>query len=70
MFVWILSFLVIAIIAAILGFGGLVGVAVGFVKILFWIFMALFITGIIIGNIGRRKLHSRQNHKWNFYSKN
>ncbi|MET1255826.1 DUF1328 domain-containing protein [Aliikangiella maris] len=44
---WIVTFLVVAIIAGLLGFGGIAGTAAGIAKILFFIFMALFlISGI------------------------
>lgn len=46
-------FLVIALIAAVLGFGGLAGAAVGIAKILFYIFLALFLLSLIFG---RRKV--------------
>ena len=42
-------FLVIAIIAAVLGFGGLAGTAVGIAKILFFVFLILFVLSLIFG---------------------
>jgi len=45
-------FLVIALIAGILGFGGIAGTAVGIAKILFYVFLVLFILSFIFG---RRK---------------
>lgn len=41
--------LVIAIIAAVFGFGGIAGAATGIVKVLFWIFLALFLLNLIFG---------------------
>lgn len=50
---WAITFLVIALIAALLGFGGIAGTAVGFAKILFFVFLVLFIVSLIMG---RRKV--------------
>lgn len=50
---WALAFLVIAIIAAIFGFGGIAGTATSIAVILFWIFIALFVIGLIIGLVRR-----------------
>ena len=46
---WAITFLVIAIIAAILGFGGVAGTAVGIAKILFFVFLILFIVSLLMG---------------------
>lgn len=46
---WAITFLIIALIAAILGFGGVAGTAVGIAKILFFVFLALFIVSLIFG---------------------
>lgn len=46
---WALIFLVVAIIAAVFGFGGIAGTAVGIAKILFWVFLILFLVSIILG---------------------
>ena len=46
---WAITFLVIALIAAVLGFTGIAGTAVGFAKILFLIFLVLFIISFIMG---------------------
>ena len=40
---------VIALVLAVLGFGGLVGVAVGIVKILFWIALVIAVILFILG---------------------
>ena len=44
---WALTFLVIALIAAALGFGGIAGTSAGIAKILFFIFLALFVISLI-----------------------
>lgn len=46
---WAITFLVIALIAAVLGFGGLAGTAVGLAKILFFVFIVLFIASFLMG---------------------
>jgi uncharacterized membrane protein YtjA (UPF0391 family) len=44
---WALAFLVIAIIAAILGFGGIAGASMGIAKILFFVFVVLFLLSMV-----------------------
>ncbi len=46
---WAITFLVIALIAAALGFGGIAGTATGIAKILFVVFLVLFIVAAIFG---------------------
>jgi uncharacterized membrane protein YtjA (UPF0391 family) len=46
-------FLVIAVIAALLGFGGLAAGAAEFARILFWLFVILFVVSLVFG-WGRR----------------
>lgn len=46
---WSVTFLIIALIAAALGFGGIAGTAVGIAKILFFVFLVLFILSLIFG---------------------
>ncbi|MAT73144.1 MAG: DUF1328 domain-containing protein [Planctomycetaceae bacterium] len=45
---WALTFLIIALIAAVLGFGGLAGAATGIAKILFFAFLVLFVVSLIV----------------------
>ncbi|HLR38437.1 MAG TPA: DUF1328 domain-containing protein [Chitinophagaceae bacterium] len=52
---WAIAFLIIAIIAAVFGFGGIAASAVGIAKILFWIFIVLFILSLIFGRFRRRR---------------
>ncbi|HLP84090.1 MAG TPA: DUF1328 domain-containing protein [Phycisphaerales bacterium] len=40
---WAIGFLIIALIAAVLGFGGIAGTAVDIAKILFFVFIVLFL---------------------------
>jgi uncharacterized membrane protein YtjA (UPF0391 family) len=44
---WALTFLVIALIAAALGFGGIAGASAGIAQILFVIFLILFVVAMI-----------------------
>jgi uncharacterized membrane protein YtjA (UPF0391 family) len=46
---WALTFLIIELIAAILGFGGIAGTAVGIAKIIFVVFLVLFVVSFVIG---------------------
>ena len=51
---WALTFLVVALIAAVLGFGGVAGVAIEIAKIIFFVAIALFLISAIIGLMRRR----------------
>ena len=51
---WALTFLVIALIAAVLGFGGIAGFAVEIAKIIFFVAIILFVISAIIGLIRGR----------------
>lgn len=50
---WAITFLVIALIAAALGFGGIAGTASGIAQILFFVFLVLFVVSLIFGKAGR-----------------
>ena len=47
-------FLVIALIAALFGFTGIAASAVGIAKILFFVFVLLFVLSLIVGLVRRR----------------
>ncbi|QEG00638.1 hypothetical protein Mal15_47090 [Stieleria maiorica] len=49
---WALTFLIIALIAGVLGFGVIAGTAASIAKILFVVFLVLFIIGLIMGRRG------------------
>src|SRR3982074_815563 len=51
---WALMFLVVAIVAAILGFGGVAVAAAGIAKLIFVIFLVLFLVSLI-SHLGRRR---------------
>ena len=44
---WALTFLVIALIAALLGFTSIAGAAMGIAKIIFYIFLILFLVSLV-----------------------
>lgn len=45
---WALTFLVVALIAGVLGFGGIASASAGIAKLLFVIFLALFVVAMVI----------------------
>jgi uncharacterized membrane protein YtjA (UPF0391 family) len=51
---WAITFLIIALIAAVFGFGVLAGTAMEIAKILFVVFLVLFVISFFMG---RRKPH-------------
>ncbi|HBR01196.1 MAG TPA: DUF1328 domain-containing protein [Ruminiclostridium sp.] len=46
---WTITFFVLAIIAALFGFGFIANLSFGIAKILFYIFIALFVLSLIFG---------------------
>jgi uncharacterized membrane protein YtjA (UPF0391 family) len=46
---WAVTFLVVALIAAVLGFGGIAGVSIEIAKIIFFVAIALFAISVIAG---------------------
>lgn len=50
---WSLTFFVFGLIAALLGFTGVAGAAIGVAKILFFLFLALFLITLVIGLTAR-----------------
>lgn len=46
---WVVTFLVIALIAGILGFGGVAGVSIEIAKTIFFIAVVLFLISAVIG---------------------
>jgi uncharacterized membrane protein YtjA (UPF0391 family) len=51
---WAFTFLLIAIIAAVFGFGGVAATASGIAQILFVVFLALFLVSLIVAMTRRR----------------
>jgi uncharacterized membrane protein YtjA (UPF0391 family) len=48
-----LVFLVVALIAAAVGFGGVAGVAMEGARLLFWVFIILFLVSLVAGVVRR-----------------
>lgn len=48
MLTWAFLFLVVAIVAAIFGFGGIAATSAGIAKILFFVFLALFVISLVM----------------------
>ena len=55
---WAAVFFVISIVAALLGFGGIAEGAADIAKILFYIFLAVFVILLILGLVAARKITS------------
>jgi uncharacterized membrane protein YtjA (UPF0391 family) len=51
---WALAFFIIAIIAAVFGFGGIASGAAEIAKVLFFIFVVLFLVSLVFGLIRGR----------------
>lgn len=53
---WAAIFAVIALVAGVLGFGGVAGAAWGVAKLLFWVFVAIAVILFILGLTVYRKV--------------
>jgi uncharacterized membrane protein YtjA (UPF0391 family) len=56
MLYWTLVFLCVAMVAALFGFSGIYVAAAGIAKILFFIFLVLFVVSLLAGGMNRRPL--------------
>ena len=54
MLYWAFVFLVIALVAGLLGFGGLASTAGGIAQVLFFIFLVIFVITLVAGVLSRR----------------
>ncbi len=61
---WALTFLIVALIAAVLGFGGIAGFAVEIAKIIFFVAIILFVISAIFGLIRGRTRPFRKSTHW------
>ncbi len=52
---WALIFLVVALIAGVLGFGGIAGTASGIASTLFWVFVVLFLVSLVVSLVTGKK---------------
>ncbi len=50
---WAIGFFIIAIVAALFGFGGISAAATDIAKILFYIFVVLFVVSLVFGFVRR-----------------
>ena len=50
---WAVIFLVVALVAALLGFGGIAGTAMEGARLLFWVALALLILSLVFGLLRR-----------------
>lgn len=50
---WALIFLVVAIVAGIFGFAGIMLAAAGIAKLLFYLFLVLFLVSLVMGLVSR-----------------
>jgi uncharacterized membrane protein YtjA (UPF0391 family) len=53
---WAMGFLVLAVIAALLGFGGLASASAGIAKSLFFLFLVIFLVTLALGVAAGRKI--------------
>jgi uncharacterized membrane protein YtjA (UPF0391 family) len=54
---WVVTFLIIALIAGLLGFGGIAGVSVEIAKTIFFIALVLFVISAVVGVVrGRTRI--------------
>ena len=52
---WAFLFLVIGLVAGVLGFGGIAGASFAIAKIIFFVFMAIFLVSLVLGlTVARR----------------
>jgi uncharacterized membrane protein YtjA (UPF0391 family) len=49
---WAVTFLLIALVAAVLGFGGIAGASLEIAKVLFFLFIVLFLIAAVVGALG------------------
>ena len=54
MFGWVITFLIVALIAGILGFGGIAGASIEIAKAIFFIAIILFLISAVVGLIRGR----------------
>jgi uncharacterized membrane protein YtjA (UPF0391 family) len=51
---WVVTFLIIALVAGLLGFGGIAGASIEIAKIVFFIAIALFVISALVGLVRGR----------------
>jgi uncharacterized membrane protein YtjA (UPF0391 family) len=53
---WVVTFLIVALIAGLLGFGGIAGASIEIAKVIFFIAVVLFLVSAVVGLSRRRRL--------------
>ena len=53
---WAVVFLVVALVAALFGFGGVAGTAMEGARLLFWVAIVLFVISLIVGFVRRGRV--------------
>jgi uncharacterized membrane protein YtjA (UPF0391 family) len=53
MLYWAVVFLIVALVAAVFGFGGIASAAAGIAKLLFFLFVIVFIVMLVLGLVSR-----------------
>jgi uncharacterized membrane protein YtjA (UPF0391 family) len=51
---WALTFLIVALVAAVLGFGGIAGLSIEIAKIIFFVVIVLFLISAVVGLVRGR----------------
>ncbi|UZE47991.1 DUF1328 domain-containing protein [Rhodopseudomonas sp. P2A-2r] len=54
MFGWVVTFLIVALIAGVLGFGGVAGASIEIAKIIFFVAIVLFLVSAVVGLVRGR----------------
>jgi uncharacterized membrane protein YtjA (UPF0391 family) len=54
LFYWAIVFLVVALVAGVLGFGGVSGTAMEGARLLFWVALILLLVSLVFGVVRRR----------------
>ncbi|MBA4791565.1 MAG: DUF1328 domain-containing protein [Pseudomonadota bacterium] len=53
---WAVTFLIVALVAAVLGFGGIAGTAIEIAKIIFFVAIVLFLISAVVGLMRGRRM--------------
>ena len=53
---WVVTFLILALIAGVLGFGGVAGASIEIAKIIFFIAVVLFVVSAVVGVARGRRI--------------
>jgi uncharacterized membrane protein YtjA (UPF0391 family) len=53
---WVVTFLIVALVAGILGFGGVAGASIEIAKIIFFIAVVLFVVSAVVGVARGRRI--------------